>query len=234
MFLLQCNVYIWKIIRHLDVLIQFFNHLPLKNLMHRIASISQSSNQFWCSSYMTRCTLSYQPLHLLPFRGSCLLPRLSFGFWGITHLSDSSSITSCLLVWDTLWFHWLGNSSQKKSPSCLPEGQSSASFNDAKNKKSPSEGENETKSVISRIFEGVQCALAGGCAPCSVQLQESVQCALEGECAPVCSVHLKESVRQCAVCTCRKVHRVWNILAHDTGRHEIDREISAIIVLEAL
>ena len=72
-------------------------------------------------------------------------------------------------------------------------------FNIAKDKKSSSEGENETKSVISRHFEGVQCALEG----------------------------------KCAVCTCRKVHQVWNILAHDTGRHEIDREISAIIVLEA-
>ena len=35
-------------------------------------------------------------------------------FWGITQISDSSSITSCLLVWGTFWFHWLGNSSQKQ------------------------------------------------------------------------------------------------------------------------
>ena len=63
-----------------DVLIQFFNHLTLKNLMHHIASISQSSNQFWCSSYMTRCTRSYQSLCICClFRGFCLLPRLSIG-----------------------------------------------------------------------------------------------------------------------------------------------------------
>ena len=59
------NVYIKSHL--LDVLIQFFNYLTLLNLMRRFASLCLSSNQFWCSSYMTRCTLSYQPLHLLPF-----------------------------------------------------------------------------------------------------------------------------------------------------------------------
>ena len=61
------------------------------------------------------------------------------------------------------------------------------------------------------------------CAVCSVQ--ESA--ALAGECA-VCRLHLQYALG--GVCG---VHQVWNILAHDTGRHEIDREISAIIVLEA-
>ena len=52
-----------------------------------------------------------------------------FGLRGITHLSDSRSFFSRLLVWGTLRFHWLGYCSQKQQPSCLPVGQSSASFN---------------------------------------------------------------------------------------------------------
>ena len=83
----------------LDVLIQFFNYLTLLNLMRRFASLCLSSNQFWCSSYMTRCTLSYQPLHLLPF--SWFLSFAMSKYWAFEespiYLTQVQSTPVCLL-----------------------------------------------------------------------------------------------------------------------------------------
>ena len=110
----------------------------------------------------------------------------------------------------------------KLESACRTSKTLSGSFFEAKTTTSHSDFAVCTfRRVCSCAVCSVQCALAGQDCRRVQQLQESVQCA-------VCRVHLQYALG--GVCG---VHQVWNILAHDTGRHEIDREISAIIVLEA-
>ena len=210
---------IWKVICWMFQLF-FFDHLPFKNLMQRIASICRRSNQFWCSSYMTRFTLSYQPLHSLWFLW--FLSFVTSKYWANeeSHIyrTQVQSFPACLFgaLCDFIDFH--GNNNLRVY--LKDKTQHRSILQKLKNNRLKV----KTKPRV-RFLDTLKV--------CSVHLQEGVHRTVYS-CRRVCSVHLKESVRQCAVCTCRKVHQVWNILAHDTGRHEIDREISAIIVLEAL
>ena len=170
--------------------------------MHRIASISQSSNQFWCSSYMTRCTLYYQPLHSLPF--SWFLSFATSMYWAFeeSHIyrTQGQSFPACLF-------------------GALCDFIDLDTVHRNNNLRDYLKDKAQHRSILQKIKN--HC-LKVKTKP-RVWFLDSLK---------VGSVHLQEGVHR-AVCTCRKVHQVWNILAHDTGRHEIDHEISAIIVLEA-